>query len=303
MQRAFYICLGFLLAVFIIELAGFKESATTSSPVKETAQTPVHAVEMPEQANFAGEAVPLDDPEVYERLDRELLVNTYWHSHTFLHIKRANRWFPVIEKVLEEEGMPEDFKYMAVAESSLDNSAVSPQGAEGMWQFRKGTARDLGLTVNKHVDERYHVEKATRAACQYLKKAKEKFGSWTLAAASYNVGKNAIKKQLKRQQADNYYDLFLNTETGRFVFRIVAIKQILQSPEKYGFKVSPEQKYPPYKYKTLRIDSTIPDLADFAVSHKITYKELKKLNPWLLKSKLKVSEGDTFAVKLPLSSE
>ncbi len=304
MKRYFWILVGLIIGVGIVKLLSFSTvHKKTGAAFIDSTQYKVNSVKVPAQLNFAGEAMPLQQPEVYRGLDQELLVNTYWHSRTFLHIKRARRWFPVIEKILKEEGVPEDFKYMAVAESGLNNAAVSPDGAKGMWQLRKGTAQGLGLTINEQVDERLHVEKATRAACKYLKKSYEKLGSWTLAAAAYNAGKQAIKEEVEQQQADSYYDLFLNTETGRFIYRIAAIKLILRNPHRFGFDITDFQHYAPYDFREVVIDSPITNLADFAQSHQTTYKKLKMLNPWLLKPSLQVAQNDTFVLKMPVTED
>jgi len=194
----------------------------------------VYALDMPSELNFAGEAVPLEKSEVFERMDRELLVNTYWQSNGLLLIKRANKYFPIIEPILKQYGIPDDFKYLAVIESGL-TQAISSAQAVGFWQILKNTAKELGLEVNKNIDERYHIEKATQAACKYLLKSKEKLGTWTLAAAAYNAGNNGIQRRLEEQKVNTYYDLLLGQETGRYVFRIIAIKQILSNPKSYGF--------------------------------------------------------------------
>ncbi|HLT51457.1 MAG TPA: lytic transglycosylase domain-containing protein, partial [Arenibacter sp.] len=191
-------------------------------------------IEIPEDLNFAGEAVPFEDPEIMERVDREFLVNAYWQSNALLLMKRAHKFFPIIEPILAKNGIPDDFKYLALAESGLQN-VVSPAGATGFWQIMPATGREYGLEINKNVDERYHVEKSTEVACRYLKKSKERFGSWTLAAAAYNAGAGGIQKFMGIQKVDAYYDLLLGEETGRYVFRILAIKEILSNPEKYGF--------------------------------------------------------------------
>ena len=194
----------------------------------------VYALRLPESIDFAGEKTPLDAPDIQERLDKELLVNTYWQSNMMLLLKRANKYFPLIEEILEEEGIPSDFKYLAVIESGLEN-VRSPKGAKGFWQLMPATAKEYGLEVNTNVDERYHIEKATRVACKYIKKAKNRFGSWSLAAASYNRGIYGTNRLLDRQLVDSYYDLLLNSETGRYVFRILAVKEIMTNPERYGF--------------------------------------------------------------------
>lgn len=255
-------------------------------------------IKVPESYVFCGEKVPLDDIDVRERFDRELYVNSFWHSNTILMLKRANRWLPVMAKILKEEGVPEDFKYLAMIESGLQN-VVSPAGARGFWQFLPSTAKEYGLTVTKEVDERYHVEKATKAACEYLKDAKEKLGSWTLAAAAYNRGVNGIRKVLSKQQATNYYDLLLNSETSRYVFRILAIKEIHGNPEKYGFNLDKDQLYPLERLKYEKIDKSIPNLADYAKDKKISYKLLKRYNPWLRESSLTISQGKSYLIALP----
>ena len=202
----------------------------------------VYALKLPEIIDFAGEIVPIEFPDIKERFDKELLVNTYWQSNMLLLLKRANKYFPLIEKILEEEGIPDDFKYLAVIESALEN-ARSPKGAKGFWQIMPNTGREYGLEVNANVDERYHLEKSTRVASSYLIKAKKRLGSWTLAAASYNRGMSGISRLLKKQLADNYYDLLLNNETNRYIFRILAVKEIMSHPDRYGFVFSKEDLY------------------------------------------------------------
>ncbi|GAL71365.1 membrane-bound lytic murein transglycosylase D precursor [Jejuia pallidilutea] len=194
----------------------------------------VYALQVPENLSFAGERVPLENPDILERMDRELLVNTYWQSNGLLMFKRAQKYFPIIEPILKKNGVPDDFKYLAVIESGLTN-AVSPAGARGVWQIMKATGRENGLEVNDNVDERYHLEKATEVACNYLLKAKEQLGSWTLAAAAYNAGNAGVSRRLREQNVTDYYDLLLGEETGRYLFRIVALKEILSNPDKYGF--------------------------------------------------------------------
>jgi hypothetical protein len=240
----------------------------------------VFAIDLPEQIDFAGERTPLEINEVKERLDRELLVNTYWQSNALLLIKRTNKYFPIIEPILKEYGIPDDFKYLAVAESGLEH-VVSPAGATGFWQIMKGTAQDYGLEVNNNVDERYHIEKATRVACEYLKNSKERFGSWTLAAASYNAGNAGISRELKRQEVDDYYDLLLNPETSRYVFRIIALKHILSNAEDFGFHYEEKDLYKIEPVETVEIDSAVSDFVRFAEKFDMTYKTLKIHNPWL----------------------
>jgi hypothetical protein len=229
---------------------------------------------------FAGEEVPLKDNEVKERLDRELQVNAYWHSNTILSMKLSNRHFGEIERILLEEGVPADFKYLPLIESGF-RDVVSPAGAAGFWQFLKGTAASYGLEVNGNVDERYHIEKSTRAACKYLKEAKATLGSWTLAAAAYNCGVAGVQQKMDQQKMTNYYDLLLNQETSRYVFRMLAMKIIYTNPKQAGFQIEAEELYQPYQYSTVVVDTSVSDLATFALERGIKYKELKMLNSWL----------------------
>ncbi len=258
----------------------------------------IEALPMPENLDFAGEEVPLEDPDVYERMDRELLVNTYWQSNALLLMKRANKFFPIIEPVLEEEGIPEDFKYLAVIESGL-TQAVSPARAIGFWQIMEGTGKEYGLEINDNVDERYHIEKSTRVAADYLKKAKERFGSWTLAAASYNAGQYGVDKQLDRQKVSDYYDLLLGEETGRYVFRILALKEIMSHPEKYGFNFEEEDLYQHIPVNKVKVDTVVKDFPDFAEKFGINYKILKVHNPWLRDDHLKNASRKTYYIDIP----
>ncbi len=261
----------------------------------------IFSLSTPDHIQFAGEKVPLELLDVRESLDRELLVNTYWQSQSLLFNKRANRWFPVIEPILEKNGVPDDFKYLAIIESGLEN-VVSPAGATGYWQFLLDTGREYGLEINNEVDERYHVEKSTEAACKYLKKAYEKYGSWTMAAASYNIGMRGLERQMERQKSYRYYDLLLNTETARYVFRILAIKELLSKPGQYGFHYRPQDLYPPYRTVDVEVDTAIDDFADFALGYGVNYKILKTLNPWLRDTYLTNPEGKSYLIKLPADS-
>lgn len=256
------------------------------------------APEMPSEEDLAGEGVPLGAFGVREQYDRELVVNTYHHSSTMLYFKRAARWFPVIEPILEEKGLPDDMKYLAIIESGLDQ-VVSPAGAAGFWQFMKGTAPQYGLTVSKEVDERYHVEKATRAACDYLLESKEEFGSWALAAASYNMGKAGVRRELAEQGVEAYWDLHLNTETARYVYRLLAIKAIFEDPSSFGFSIEPDALYAPYVTRTVWTTTSIEDLAQFARDEGSNLKALKILNPWLRSDRLTVAEGDSVGIEFP----
>lgn len=259
------------------------------------------APEVPEAVDLAGEPVPLEAFGVREALDKELIINTYHHSSTMLYMKRAARWFPIIEPILAEEGVPDDFKYLAVIESGL-SQVTSPAGAKGFWQFMKGTAPQYHLEVNREVDERYHVEKSTHAACAYLKEAKEEFGSWALAAASYNMGRGGVKKALADQGVDNYWDLHLNSETARYVYRLLAIKHVFEAPAAHGFDLPADALYAPFETRTITVDQTIEDLAHFATSQGTHLKALKTLNPWLTDDRLPISTGNSYDIKLPAIS-
>lgn len=257
----------------------------------------IYAVPIPEHVNFAGEKVPIENYDVFESLDREFLVNTYWQSQTLLFIKRAHKFFPVIEPILKKNNIPDDFKYLALAESGLMN-VVSPSRAVGYWQFTKATAEQYGLIVNKTIDERYHIEKSTQAACDYLNEAYQLYKNWTLAAASYNVGKMAIVKILKQQHVNSYYDLYLNSETARYVYRIIAIKYILNSPEKYGFHFRKKDLYKFPEFKEITIDTTINSLEQFAESLLINYKVFKEMNPWVRSNQILNSDSTSYTFKI-----
>ena len=277
-------------------------SANSTEPAVVNAEgtAKFKSINIPDSVSFAGEPMPLHRFDVRESLDRELLVNSYFHSQTLRLIKLAPRYFSVIEPILEEKGIPDDFKYLAVAESGLNPSAVSPARAIGFWQLMQGTARDYGLEVNNEVDERYHVEKSTYAACDYLLDAYEKYGSWTLVAASFNAGMRGIDRQLERQKADDYYNLLLVTETGRYVFRIAALKLILENPAAYNLIVPEEDKYPVIPTKEIEVAGPVLDFADFAHAHDINYKLLKDFNPWLRQAYLTNTSGKTYTIKIPL---
>lgn len=250
---------------------------------------------LPKNVHFAEEPTPVEIPDVRERLDRELLVNANWHSNTFLMIKRANRVFPVMEPILKQYGIPDDFKYLAVIESGLVN-VVSPAGARGIWQFMPETAKMYGLEVSNQVDERYHLQKSTEAACKYLLDAKKKYGNWTLAAASYNAGMQGIQNRLDQQKSNNYYDLHLGEETSRYVFRIIAMKEVMENAQKYGYRLSPQELYYQPSVETIKVTESIPSLVDFAIQNSMNYKELKLLNPWLREDKLIISNNKSYEI-------
>ena len=270
------------------------------STEKNTSDTyTIKALKIPNNLTFAGEKVPTELYDIKERMDRELLVNTYWQSNGLLLIKRAHKYFPLIEPMLKEYGIPDDFKYLAVAESGLENNS-SPAGAAGFWHFLKTSAREYGLEVNQNVDERYNLEKATKVAAEYLKKSKKRFGTWTLAAAAYNAGNARIARNLKKQQVDDYYDLLLNNETARYVFRIVALKEVLSYPKKYGFEFDKEDLYYLPKTKTVKVDTVISNIASFAKGFQTNYKELKLHNAWLRENKLNNKSRRLYTIKIPL---
>jgi len=258
----------------------------------------IYALKMPENLNLAGEPVPIENPDIYERMDRELLVNTYWQSNALLLMKRAHKYFPVIEPILKEYGIPDDFKYLAVIESGL-TQAVSPAGALGFWQIMEGTGKDYGLEINDNVDERYNIEKSTRVACEYLIASRKRFGTWTMAAAAYNAGNTGVLRQLERQDVSNYYDLLLGEETGRYVFRILALKEIMKHPQKYGFNFGEDQLYKNIPTYTVKVDTSVENFATFAQKYDINYKILKIHNPWLREANLVNSKGKMYHIEIP----
>ena len=262
----------------------------------------VYSVLKPDNLKFANENIPESTFDVWERLDKELLKNIYWQSNTLLYFKRANKYFPIIEEILEKNNIPSDFKYLALIESGFEYK-VSPSGAAGFWQIMKGTAREYGLEVNYAIDERYHLIKSTEAACKYLQKAYNKFGSWTLAAASYNMGINGVQRQVKKQNTNNYFNLYLNDETSRYVFRIIVIKEIMENPRKYGFVYRQNDLYSYPSVKQIRVDSTINNLYSFAQENDINYKILKRFNPWLRTYKLPDESRRVYYIDVPEKSE
>jgi len=253
---------------------------------------------LPENVTFAGEPLPLYNFDTRESLDRELNATAYRHGSTLLTIKRSGRYFPEIEKILKEYGIPDDFKYLACAESDLSN-AISPAGATGIWQIMEGTGREAGMTINKEIDDRYNLEKSTRFACEYFKRAYARYGSWTMAAASYNNGFSGLSEQVNLQKETNYYDLLLNEETARYVFRIAALKMIMSEPSMYGFEVRECDLYRPIPYKEVTVNTAVPGFEQFARQYETNYKLLKFLNPWLRKPFLTNSEGREYTLRIP----
>lgn len=286
------------LGVLVISLGALMIQAVSEEHVVEEDKSENYIYKFPNSVDFAGEKTPLHINDVKQRFDREMLVNVNWHSNTYLMIKRANAYFPIIEPILAKNGVPDDFKYLSVIESGLTN-AKSPAGASGFWQFMPQTGKEYGMEVNDNVDERYHLEKATEAACKYLKSSKEKLGSWSLAAAAYNAGLAGVSKRLNEQLVSDYYDLFLVEETSRYVFRILAMKEIMQNSEQYGFKVSDEEKYNRMPTKSVEVSTSIPSLAKFAQEHNSNYKALKLYNPWLRDTKLNNTTGKKYIIEIP----
>ena len=300
-KKLLLVASGIIVLLFIIKLFSFSSEQTTDDKTyygKFRQDYSIYSVKIPEEMNFCDESVPLEDLEVRRRFDKELLSNTYFQSNTIVLMKRSNRWFPVIEPILRKYNIPDDFKYLTIAESNLTN-VVSPAGAVGYWQLMKATAKSYGLEISPEVDERYNMVKAAEAACKYLKRAYGEFGSWTLSAAAYNMGIDGIKRQVKKQKSDNYYDLYLNTETSRYIFRILAIKRLFTHPEEYGFHLREKDKYSVVPSHTLTVDSSISNLVNFALSQNINYKILKAFNPWLRKNKLTNTNGKSYTIEIP----
>ena len=287
-----------IILVITLQLNGKITTASETDDQDFPQGYKITSPEIPNYLEFAGEKIPTENFEVFERMEREFLSNTYWHSATVLAIKKANRWFPVIEPILKKNNIPDDFKYLCVAESNLDN-VVSPAGATGFWQFMKAAGEKYGLEINSLIDERYDVEKSTEAACKYLKDSYDMFGNWTLSAASYNMGQDGVAEQMNRQKAKNYFNLVLNSETSRFVARIVSLKYILQYPERYGFDIKSEEKYKPLEYYDVNLDSSVSDFADYAKSLGVNYFILKYYNPWLRENYLSNKTKQVYKIKLP----
>ncbi|NQY28364.1 MAG: lytic transglycosylase domain-containing protein [Flavobacteriaceae bacterium] len=300
----FGVGLIFLAGLFINSVSKNSKNNSKTDEIEKLVDTSfvknynVYALTLPKNLTFASEKVPMSLPDIKERIDREFLVNTYWQSNGFLMFKRANKYFPLIEKILAEEGVPDDFKYLAVIESGLSN-AVSPAGARGFWQIMKVTGREFGLEVNGNVDERYHLEKATRVACKYLKQAKRKLGTWTLAAAAYNGGMSGMSRRLKKQQVTGYYDLLLGSETSRYVPRIVALKYILMQPHSFGFNFEKKDLYTDIPTRSVVIDSAITNIASFSKHFGINYKILKIHNPWLREGHLNNKTKRIYEIEIP----
>jgi len=303
-KKYFIALVGLLLLVSILKLYTY----SITNPITDDAYEEyfrdnykILSIRIPKNLNFAGEKVPTTDFTIREAIERELIVNTYWQSQTLLLHKRANRWFPIIEPILKKNNIPDDFKYVALIESQLTN-AVSPQGAAGFWQLIESTATTYGLEISEDVDERYNVVKATEAACKYFNESYKQFNNWTLVAASYNRGMGGIQTQLEKQKVDNYFDLMLNDETSRYVYRLLAIKEVISRPRVYGYVLRKKDLYPPITTKKLTIDSTIHSLTDFAIKQGINYKILKTFNPWLRTNTLNNLDKKKYIIEIPKGS-
>jgi len=281
-------------------------SCTTSTQNKEVDQKTIETVvikneislpPLPKSIEFCGKTIHFNNFDVKERLDREIIVNTYRHSATIQYLKRAHRFFPELRQILKEENIPEDILYLCVAESGLAQ-VTSRSGAKGFWQFMPRTAKEYGLTVNKNIDERLNVEKSTRAACHYLKDANSIFNNWLLTCASYNRGMGGIKNDLKEQKVNDYFDLHLNAETSRYVFRILALKIVMENPEAYGFSLREDELYQEIKTKSIQLTENVDDLVQWSIDNGTTYRMVKILNPWLIGKKLKV-KNESYSLKIP----
>ena len=287
----------FLFIGIMLVACSSKEEKVIESKSETSSSNHKGLPNLPKEMMFCGQKINLEDEDILERLDRELLVNVYFHSSTIQAMKRANRYFPEIEKILKEKGIPEDFKYLAVIESGLVQ-AVSPAGAQGFWQFMPGTAKEHNLFMSEEVDERLNIEKSTYAACDYLSYAHDTLNDWVLAAASYNRGIGGVRSDMRWQETDNYFDTHMNHETGRYVFRILAMKLIFESPEEYGYFIEKDQLYKPFQTVSVTVKESIEDLSSWAKLKGFNYKILKKLNPWIQGNKLTVKAND-FKILLP----
>lgn len=299
-----YLGLGLMLGAAMVSLIAFNKADKNeeSVEVKQDGrlQYKWYAPQLPQKANFAGEAVPLERWEVRERYDRELLMNYYMHGSLMYILKLSYRQFPIIEKELKTYGIPDDFKYLCVAESNLQN-LTSSAGAQGYWQFMNNTGPSFGLEISPEVDERYNLKKATQAACQYFIQAHNKFGSWTAAAASYNCGMGGYNGHATFQESMNYYDIALPEETNRYIYRILAFKNLISSASIWGYILQPEDTYKPLRTKIITVDTAIANLATFAADQGSSYKILKVMNPWLRARNLPAKKGKTYEIELPLN--
>ncbi|MCX6329326.1 MAG: lytic transglycosylase domain-containing protein [Bacteroidia bacterium] len=287
-----------IIIIFLIAQSFYGFTTTPSEKILQDTFYLNKPYKLPDNVTFAGEKMPLDNFDTRESLERELLTSAYRHSSTMLIIKKANRYLPVIEKILKKNDIPDDFKYLAAAESEYSNM-ISPAGATGFWQIMQETGKEEGMEINSVVDERYDVERSTQFACDYFKKSYEKYGNWTLAAASYNGGRAALEEQIEIQHQNNYYDLLLSEETARYIFRAIAYKLIISDPAKYGFNITKKELYPELKYYEVKVDTAVSSFSDFAEHFGTNYKLLKFLNPWLRKPYLTPQSNKAYLLKIP----
>jgi len=292
-----------MIKEFAISAIIFITGAAAIQPANAHGFAVVKNPEVPAEMTFAGQKIDLRDADLRERLDRELTGMVYTHGNTLLQIKRANRYFPILSPILKKYGVPQDLLYLACIESTMNPRAVSPAKAAGLWQFMPATATDYGLEVNEYVDERFDPEKATEAACRYLKKALGRYGNWESVAASYNAGMGRISTELKNQGVDSAFDLWLADETMRYVVRLLAAKLIMEAPRTYGFELTPEQLYQPRHYRTVEVSGTVDDWANWARANGSTYREVREHNPWIRAKSLPNKSGKTYIVKIPTEDD
>lgn len=289
---------SFLLIILILQVSYFYISRQETGNDFLNSNYKISGIAIPKDLNFAGEKVPVDEFAIRENFMEQILKNTYWQSHSLVIHKRARKWFPVIERILKKNKIPDDFKYLAVVESNLTNS-ISPKGATGFWQIIESTGLGYGLEINENIDERYNVERSTEAACKYFKEAYKKFNNWTLVAASYNLGMGGINSKLKNQDADDYYDLLLNSETGEYLYKVLAVKEILSRPEAYGFKIKKRDLSGIANTYKVQVDSTIKDISLFAEKYRIKLNVLIIFNPWIRANVLNNPEKKVYVLTLP----
>lgn len=298
LKKLLYAVGTILVLVGLMEVFVFSKHEEEKMPPMVLAENNAKQPVIPGKLDFAGEPVPIENGDVKESLDRELLVNVYWHSQTILMLKRANRFFPVIEPILKEYGVPDDFKYIPVIESGLTNNSSSA-GARGFWQIIESTGKEYGLEINNDVDERLNLEKSTRVACQFFLKSHKKFGNWPMVAASYNMGMSGVGNSAENQGSNNYYDLWLNTETARYVYRIVAMKMVMENPRLYGIELMPEDLYPAIPTTDVELNNSAIDVAQIAKNLNVSYKTLKTFNPWLVSTIFPNKGKKTYIFKIP----
>jgi membrane-bound lytic murein transglycosylase D len=301
LRPVFYCAGGLFVVGMVLSIQGFTGNEI-SSVLPTRMPSLIEPFNLPVQHEFAGEQVPLNNYDTRESLDKEMLVNGYWQSRTIMILKKSKRYFETIEPILKEYGVPDDFKYLAMAESGFEN-VVSPAKAAGVWQLLESTAKEYGLEVNTVVDERYDLAKSTRVACKYLLESYKKYGNWTMAAATYNAGRSGLEDQITKQKTDNYYDLLLNDETARYVFRLIAHKLITENPSAYGFHIEDNEYYPLIATHDLTVDTAIPNIADFALENSTNYKIIKQLNPWLRQNYLPEQTNKVYHIKVPDEGE